>query len=130
MSTISKNTPEYETTITTLATYLHAKGYERIRADLAEYEKPSRLIKQGSPDAYVPDLTASKNNGKFYFEIVNTTEEDKTRTVGKWQLLSLLAQSQNGKFFIVVPHGKMSYTNRILATNSITAEVLKMQSIL
>lgn len=130
MPKFQKNTPEYDVMINSLASYLEGKGYERIRADLADFEKPARLKKQGSPDAYVPDLTARKNNGKCYFEIVNTTEENKRRTVGKWQLLSTLAKSQNGKFFVLVPHGKLSYTNRILATHDITAEVVKMQAIL
>ena len=116
--------------INSIASYLEGKGYERIRADLSDYEKPARLMKQGSADAFVPDLTARKNNSKCYFELVNTTEENNRRTISKWQLLSTLAKSQNGKFFVLVPHGKMSYTNRLLASNEINAEVVKMQSIL
>jgi hypothetical protein len=129
MSNLQKNTPEYEGMVTSIATYLNKKGYAHIRADLAEFERPSRLLKKGSEDAYIPDLTAQKNNGTCYFEIVNTSEEQKLRTVGKWQLLSMLAQSQNGKFFVLVPHGKMSYANRLLADHNISAEVVKMQAL-
>lgn len=129
MSNLQRNTPEYECMITSIASYLDKKGYERIRADLTDFERPSRLMKKGSQDAYVPDLTARKNNGKCYFEIVNTTEEHKLRTIGKWQLLSTLAESQNGKFFVLVPYGKMSYTNRLLADHNINAEVVKMQTV-
>lgn len=129
MPNFERNTPEYEVMVSSIASYLDKKGYERIRADLTDFEKPSRLMKQGSADAYVPDLTARKGAGKCYFEIVNTTEEQKLRTVGKWQLFSMLAQSQNGKFFVVVPHGKMSYTNRLLSDHNIHAEIVKMQAI-
>lgn len=130
MYTIEKHTPEYDAMINSIATYLEHKGYEHIRADLNDYERPAKLMKKGSTDAYMPDLTARKNNGKCYFEIVNTTEVNRTRTIGKWQLLSTLAESQNGKFFVLVPYGKMSYTNRILNSYNINANVLKMQSIL
>jgi hypothetical protein len=130
MPTTQRHTSEYDVMINSVASYLEKKGYERIRADLNDFEKPSRLRKKGTNDVYMPDLTARKNNGKCYFEIVNTTEENKTRTIGKWQLLSTLAQSQNGKFFVLVPYGKMSYTNRLLANHNIDAEVVKMQSIL
>lgn len=115
-----------DTLIVDAVTLLKDKGFENIRVDLDDYEKPSKLQKKGSPKAYIPDLTAKQDDGKCYFEIVRKSENNEGEQIEKWSLLSTLAKHRNGKFFLLVPHGKLNYTRQILEKNDIEAEVVKL----
>lgn len=129
MHTLAKD-DKYKEMISSVAEYLEGKGYQHIKADaLEEYDTPAPLVRKGSERSFTPDLTARIGGGKHYFELVNYEEEDKNRIISKWMLLSTLAEHRNGKFFLLVPHGKMKYTNRIIENHKIDAEVLSMKSI-
>lgn len=104
---------------------LQKQGYENIKADLENYELPAKLIRQEDNTEFVPDITATLNNRKGYFEIAKKTE-DQRELVSKWRLLSVLANMKNGSFQIFVPHGHMRFTEQILAQNNITAKLVKM----
>ena len=121
-----KNHPEM---VETVVQYLEKKGYEQIRAEVADLPRPSAITRQGDDQSFVPDVTAYKNGGKCYFEIVTEGKEDKLRTAGKWRLYSTLAEHRNGEFYLMVPHGKLSFTNRLLDTHGISATVMKMQTV-
>jgi precorrin-4 methylase len=75
--------------------------------------------------SFIPDITATKNGGKYYFEIANRNEAERD-VVGKWKLMSTLARMKNGDFRIFVPYGSMKYTNEILEKKNIEAEVIKL----
>lgn len=123
-------TPEHEKMMHSVAGYLQNQGYERIKAQmLDEYEQPAELKKRGSEQSFTPDLTARKNGNKHYFEIVSYPQKDQELVVSKWMVLSTLAQQLDGKFFLVVPHGKMSYTNRIIQHHSIAANVISVKDL-
>ncbi|MGB3617482.1 MAG: hypothetical protein WBA12_05140 [Catalinimonas sp.] len=109
--------------------YLERKGYDQIRAEVADLQPPAAITRQGDDQSFVPDVTAYKNGGKCYFDIVTDGKEDKLRTAGKWRLFSTLAEHRNGEFYLMVPHGKLSFTNRLLESHGITANVLKMQTV-
>ncbi len=129
MSTRKADPDMHREMIHTAIHYLENKGYEQIRADLDDYEKPARLTRQGTDEGYVPDITARKNGGKFYFDVVTANKDEHLHTVGKWRLLSTLAEHRNGKLMLFVPYGKMNFTNRILQDNNIEAEVMKIQDL-
>ena len=105
---------------------LKGKGFKNIKADYEDFEKPSKLVKKGSGKELRPDLTAKLHDGKCYFEIVRKAKRDKKEVIDKWTLLSALAQHKNGTFFLLVPHGKLSYTRKILNENNIEAEIIKI----
>ncbi|MGB0177938.1 MAG: hypothetical protein ACPF9D_12285, partial [Owenweeksia sp.] len=102
------------------------RGFEDIKARHDGYSEPATLRMMDAEDkGFIPDITATKNGGKYYFEIANRNEEEK-EVVGKWKLMSTLARMKNGDFRIFVPYGSMKYTNEILEKKNIEAEVIKL----
>jgi hypothetical protein len=130
MNTIHSQSADYTNMVSSVADYLEHRGFESIKADTGEYEKPAQLTRQGTDEGYIPDLTARKNGGKHYFEIVLEDKNEQQEMIGKWRLFSTLAEHRNGKFTLLVPHGKMSFTNRILGKYGIKADVMKLTDIM
>lgn len=104
------------------------RGYKDIRANLEDYETPSKLTRASSADedeAFIPDITGVLNGRKSYFELALKT--DKVRpVVTKWKLLANMAQFKRGKLFLIVPRGHFAFANRILNTYPIQAEIIKL----
>jgi hypothetical protein len=101
------------------------QGFTDIRADIGDYEKPPRLIGKSKKIDYVPDVVASKNGTKGYFEI-SKKEKDSGKLINKWSALSALAEIRDGVFRIYVPHGHMKFTRQLLTSYDIKAEVIKL----
>ncbi|SDK77112.1 hypothetical protein SAMN05421823_103519 [Catalinimonas alkaloidigena] len=120
---------EYSYLISAAVDYLEKKGYDQIRADVPDKEKPAAIVRQNDEESFVPDITARRNGGKCYFDIVTESKSDKLKTAGKWRLFSTLAEHRNGEFYLLVPYGKLSFTNRLLEKHGITAKILKMQDV-
>ena len=119
----------YSKLVSTAVTLVKKQGFENIRADYEEYEKPAALSQQGSNTVYTPDITAyGKQQGKCYFEIVSKDAKNKDELISKWKLLSRLAQIKNGTFFLLAPRGTMRYANQIVDQYNIHADILKLQS--
>ena len=106
---------------------IKAKGFEQIRAGISDYENPAPLRKKGTEKSFIPDITARTNQGKSYFEIVPKSTTNIKALIDKWTLLSSLAHHRNGTFFLLVPHGKLSFTNKLIAQHSISADILKIK---
>lgn len=106
---------------------IKSRGFLNIKAIISDYESPSKITKKGTEKSFTPHITARTDQGKHYFEIVSKTKKDPEKLVDKWMLLSSLADLRNGTFFLVVPHGKLSFTKNILKQHSINADVLKVQ---
>jgi hypothetical protein len=117
---------ENNTMITTALDTIKNKGFTNIRADHENYEKPAKLKLKGSDHEIVPDFTAKENDGKYYFEIVRKAKRDKQAVVHKWTLLSTMANLRNGKFILLVPHGKLTYTRKLVEEHGIDAEIIKI----
>lgn len=128
---LAKNrTPEFEQIITRLAGYLENKGYENIRAQALDgYEDPAGLQNRQSAQSFTPDVSARKNGNKHFFEIVDYPRKDQSLVVSKWMALSTLAQRLAGALVLVVPHGKMSFTNRLLRSHDIQARVMSTKDL-
>ena len=116
---------QYEPLLMSVVEQLREKGYDEIKADLPEYDKPAKLMRKDSSEYYIPDLTASKNGRKYYVEIAKKTE-DRLKVIGKWKLLSTLSDMKNGRFTVFVPHGSMKFTNDIIKNYDITATIQKL----
>lgn len=102
------------------------RGYQNVRANLDGYDTPAKLSRAKEDDeAFIPDATGVLNGKKSYFELAQKTD-DLQEVVTKWKLLSNLASYKNGKLFLVVPHGHLAFTNRILNNYPIQAEVIKI----
>ncbi|MDX2304798.1 MAG: hypothetical protein NW226_18450 [Microscillaceae bacterium] len=117
----------YSKLVSTAVRLIKRQGFEDIRADLEDFEKPAALSQQGSDVVYIPDITAYGKLGKCYFEIVSKEAKNKEETISKWKLLSRLAQMKNGTFFLLVPRGMMRFAVQIIELHNIKADVLKLQ---
>lgn len=105
---------------------LESKGYKNIKADLPDFEQPTKFIEKESEQAYAPDLTGQTLLGKDYFAIVDSKDRDENTVVSQWKLLSSIARLKNGKFFLLVTHGYNAYAQKILQSYDIEAHVLKL----
>ncbi len=101
------------------------QGYENIKADFGDYEQPYQLIGQTKDVNFTPDVSATKNETKAYFEI-STKIDDPNDLINKWKLLETLANMKRGKFQIFVPHGHMKFTQELVKDHQINCEIKKL----
>jgi hypothetical protein len=117
---------KYDDVLNKVLENIEKSGFESIKADFPEMEKPARLVGQSNEDIFIPDATAlTKTGSKAYFEISRKVDEPQ-KLVNKWKLLSTLAELKNGVFKIFVPHGAMRFTREIVNRYNIKADLVKI----
>lgn len=116
---------KYDEALTKALKIVEAKGFDDIRADFEGYEAPAAFQRQESEISYTPDITATKNDRKFYFEIAKKTDQQ-DKLISKWKLLSMMSKIKNGSFHILVPYGQMKFTRELLDAHHIEANLIKM----
>lgn len=121
----TRSKTSYDELLSNVIEKIKKQGYDNIRADLSEYESPYQLIGQTKSVNFTPDVTATKNEGKAYFEI-STKMENPNDLINKWKLLETLANMKSGTFKIFVPHGHMKFTQELIKNNNINAEIVKL----
>lgn len=107
---------------------LQSKGYKEIKADLPDFEQPTRFTEKNSDKTFAPDLTGETLIGKDYFKIVEGDKQNTQEVVSKWKLFSNLARIKNGKFYLLVPYGKKKYTNELIKEHNIDAHLLTLDA--
>lgn len=105
------------------------KGYSDIRSKVEGYDEPSTFRRADGSVMCIPDISASKNGRKSYFEIAIKPKQEalKQQVISKWKLLQQLATMRRGKFFLVAPHGNFAYTKRVCDKHNIDAIIVKYQ---
>lgn len=121
----TRSKTSYDELLSNVIEKIKKQGYDNIRADLSEYEAPFQLKGKTNDVNFTPDVTATKNEGKAYFEISSKTDNPND-LINKWKLLEMLARMKNGIFKIYVPHGHMKFTQEILKDHKIHAELVKL----
>lgn len=121
----TRNKTSYNELLSTVIERVKKQGYDNIKADFSDYESPYQLIGQTKEVNFTPDVTATKNNGKAYFEI-STKVDNPNDLINKWKLLETLASMKKGIFQIFVPHGHMKFTQELVRDNNINARVVKL----
>lgn len=107
---------------------LQSKGYKEIKADLPDFEHPTRFTEKNSDKTFAPDLTGETLMGKDYFKIVEGDKENRQDVVSKWKLFSNIAKLKNGRFFLLVPYGKKKYATELVKEHNIDAQMLKLEA--
>ncbi|WP_258097190.1 hypothetical protein [Marinoscillum pacificum] len=115
----------YDEVLANVIEKVRKQGYDNIRADLSDYDSPHQLIGKTNNVNFTPDVTATKNEGKAYFEI-STKMDNPNELINKWKLLETLASMKNGTFQIYVPHGHMKFTQELVKDHNIRAEIVKI----
>ncbi len=116
---------KFDKTINQAVSYVEGLGFDEIKARHEDYEDPAKLVMQGADTVFTPDITATRDGSKYYFEIADRTEAA-SAVVGKWKLLSALAKMKNGDLKIFVPYGSMKYASEIIESKHIDAELIKL----
>ncbi|MEM1135140.1 MAG: hypothetical protein AAGI07_04825, partial [Bacteroidota bacterium] len=61
---------------------------------------------------------------------INQKKQIQKKLIDKWSLLSAFAQFKDGKLFLIVPNGKLSYTQKLLKNyDSIDADIMPLKII-
>lgn len=118
-------TSKFQESIMQATEHVKNMGFENIRSRMEGYDDPATLRMLNEDKTLMPDITATKNEGKFYFEIADRTES-KDEVAGKWKMMATLAQMKNGDLRIFVPYGSMKYTSEILEKKAIAATIIKL----
>jgi Holliday junction resolvase len=106
--------------------WLTKRGFQNIKANVEGYETPTGFQQRGADDLVIPDITASTQDSKYYFEIaVKPSQKTKIQQlVSKWKLLSLLANNKGGKLYLMAPYGNKSFAQRIIERYKIDAKFI------
>lgn len=126
MLAAEKTGEKYKTLLEKAVKHVELRGFNDIRTELNGYDDPNGFSQKEKKNEYIPDITASNKQGKFYFEIAQKTE-NVNKLVSKWKLLSTIAEMKNGSFSIMVPYGLNKFTEELIDTYKIDAKVIKME---
>ena len=106
--------------------WVKGHGYDKIRANADGYDAPSTFRrKEEDGEIMAPDITAVKNRRKSYFEIA-LKDDDLEFNISKWKLIAAVASAQNGKLYLLAPHGHKAFAARTVERHDIEAEVVAL----
>ncbi|NNF20236.1 MAG: hypothetical protein HKN61_10695 [Flavobacteriaceae bacterium] len=93
--------------------HLQARGFKEIKADLEGYETPKSYLKKSSGTTVTPDIVASKNGRKYFFDI--SLKSEKPRMLkSKWLFLDTLSRMKSNRFRIITTRGHYKFTDTML----------------
>lgn len=105
--------------------YLENRGYDGIKADLEGYETPKSFSKKGSDVVVTPDIVASKNGIKHFFEI--SVKSDMPNLLkSKWMFLDVLSKMKSYRFKIITTKGHYKFTNSMLDDLNMDKNLIKI----
>ncbi len=106
--------------------WVKGKGFDKIRANVEGYDAPTTFRRDEEGGLIVtPDITAVKSRRKYYFELAEK-DDDINTCVSKWKLFSSVASAQNGKLYLLAPHGHKAFASRVVDRHAIEAEVVAL----
>ena len=104
-------------------TYLENRGFENIKADLDGYETPKSYTKSGSDISITPDVVATKEGRKYYFDIsLKSTKPILLKS--KWLFLNTLSKINASRFKVITVRGHYKYTQDMLDAVNLTQKHL------
>lgn len=84
---------------------LQEKNHINIRAVIADFSMPKKVIRESTGEGYVPEVTAVKN-GQFRIFSVETKETiHQEETANRWRLFADCAKQNSAQFYVVFPPG-------------------------
>lgn len=93
--------------------HLEFKGFENIKADISGYETPKTFKSQRSGIEVTPDITATKNGTKYFFDISLKSQKPKLLK-SKWLLLDTYSRLKSNKFKVITTKGHLKFTRDLL----------------
>lgn len=94
--------------------HLEARGFKNIKADMEGYETPKSYLKKSTGNPVTPDITATKNGIKYFFDI-SLKSERPTMLKSKWLFLDTLSRMNSNRFRIITFRGHYKFTETLLS---------------
>ncbi|GGG38724.1 hypothetical protein GCM10011414_05020 [Croceivirga lutea] len=101
--------------------YLQSTGFENIKADLDGFESPKSFYQKNGDIELTPDIVATKNGRKFYFDISLKSSRSKLLKT-KWVFLDTLSRMKSNKFKIITTKGHYKFTDNLLNELNLTSK--------
>ncbi len=104
---------DHERLVKKVVELLGGKGYENIKADLPDFEKPKKIVWQSTGEGFFPDVTVYKDDFRI-FKVVTAdfAADDKTDEV--WKLFASYAEVNDAMFYVVFPKGVIGKVKKII----------------
>ena len=94
--------------------HLEARGFKNIKADMEGYETPKSYLKKSTGNPVTPDITATKNGIKYFFDI-SLKSERPTMLKSEWLFLDTLSRMNSNRFRIITFRGHYKFTETLLS---------------
>nr|WP_321248248.1 hypothetical protein [uncultured Psychroserpens sp.] len=110
---IHEDKEKYKDILKDSIVYLEQHGFEDIKADAKGYETPKSYSKKGSDISVTPDIVATKEGRKHYFDISLKSEKPKLLK-SKWLFLNALTTLKSSHFRLITTRGHYKFTEEML----------------
>lgn len=120
---IKADKDKYSDVLEDSITYLENRGFENIKADIEGYETPKSFAKVGSDISITPDIVATKEGRKHYFDISLKSEKPKLLK-SKWLFLKTLTNLKSHRFKLITKRGHYKFTQDMLEDINLTNKSL------
>jgi len=120
---IKADKDKYSDVLEDSITYLENRGFENIKADIEGYETPKSFSKVGSDISITPDIVATKEGRKHYFDISLKSEKPKLLK-SKWLFLKTLSNLKSHRFKLITKRGHYKFTQDMLEDINLTNKSL------
>ncbi|SFZ93673.1 hypothetical protein SAMN05428642_103267 [Flaviramulus basaltis] len=120
---IYEDKAKYSNILENSITYLENHGFKNIKADIEGYETPKSYAKAGSDISVTPDVVATKEGRKYYFDISLKSEKPKLLK-SKWLFLNTLSNINSSRFRLITARGHYKFTQDMLEAINLTNKQL------
>ena len=120
---IKADKDKYSDVLEDSITYLENRGFENIKADIEGYETPKSFSKVGSDISITPDIVATKEGRKHYFDISLKSEKPKLLK-SKWLFLKTFSNLKSHRFKLITKRGHYKFTQDMLEDINLTNKSL------
>ncbi len=99
---------------------------ENLRAQHEGFDAPVTFSSQSTEKEITPDISyTGKRGGKHYVEIA-VKDDNTSRLVTRWKLLSTMADMKNGRLHLLAPRGHKMFTTRLVDLHNLDANVVSI----
>ena len=102
---------------------LSEKKNEKIRATIPGFDSPQRVIRKSTGEAYIPEVTAVKNNQFRIFAVETKETLEQREPEARWKLFAEFAKQNDALFYIVFPTGLVAIVKNKLEEFDIQANL-------
>ncbi len=122
---VLKEKQEHQALIEKTITYLEAKGFEHIKADIEGYESPKSFKMKNRGIDVTPDIVA-ENKGRVQYIEIGLKSQDKRLLKTKWKFLKTLAEMKNRNFKVVAHKGSYGFSDKLMQEINLNKSAIRI----